>query len=163
MYRIINEEIKNKIEEMYHENKVPVWKIANTLRISEKTLQNTVNERGLSKRNRHCSEDCISKAVAMYEQGKLCQDILNTTGVTSKDLYAEIDNRNIPRRRSHYSTRIKKENPNKKKILALYESGKSRREISLALDLPYDFVTKVLRNDLNAKPPVPNDCHMGNS
>lgn len=166
MRRHYSEEMKNEIEKMYRENKVPVWKIVNELELGLSAVNCIMSKRGVPTRTKQIPKENILRAVEMYEEGCSVFDICNDAGVATKELYDELDRRNIPRRRNRYQHSaewLKKENPKHKKIVELYEMGKSKREISVEVDMCYHAVDKVIKLKSKNKSSAYSSDTMGNS
>lgn len=148
--KVINDKTKDNIVKLYTESNLRRVEIASILNVSTATIGNVLVERNVQlRRDTRLKRIDINRAVAMYEQGHYLEEIYNVTGIDCCLLYKELDERNVPRRRTYSGgPKKQKESVHTKDVIALYQEGKKVSEIALELLLDQQSVKRIIDTEL---------------
>lgn len=98
MSKIITQEQKNRVIELYKEGTLQNLEIMKLCGISLKTLYKILDENGIDKKNHPLEVEVVRIAVEMYKKDYKLSEIYEKTGISCATLYKELDERKIPRR-----------------------------------------------------------------
>lgn len=144
MSKIIIQEQKNRVIELYKEGTLQNLEIMKLCDISLKTLYKILDENGIDKKNHPLEVEVVRIAVEMYKKDYKLSEIYEKTGISCATLYKELDERKIPRRIMCSDRKTEKkdklESEDSDNIIELYLLGKTKTQISIELVVAYKTV-----------------------
>lgn len=150
--RKITEKQKDNVVKLYQNTDLKSYEIANLCNLSTGSVSVILNERNVPvKRSKKADIDSVDKAIKMYEQGYEVSFIIKNCKIPQGQLYTEIKERGIARRRELH-TKIKGTQANTpvKKIIMEYQKGKSYSQISQELQVSWPTVKRYVMQAIDA-------------
>lgn len=158
MAKKISDNIKNHIVKLYCESNLSYIEISNILNVSIATIRNVIREQKVALRSKTRYMD-IGRAISMYELGYYVDEICHNTNVPKTLLYQELDKKNIPRRKNFSSVnRETKGSKYTKRVIDLYNDGKSKSEISRELEVSLNTISIIISKELEKGNIEIRDC-----
>lgn len=140
----ITEKQKDNVVRLYQKTDLKTYEIADLCNLSTGSVSVILRERNIpAKRSGKADADSVDKAISMYEQGYAIRFIIKRCKVPQSQLYAEIKERGITKRKGP-CTRVKGAKPETpiEQIVKEYQKGKSYAEIGRELQVSFNTVKK---------------------
>jgi len=150
--RKITEKQKDNVVKLYQKTDLKTYEIADLCNLSTCSVSIILKEKNIPvKRSGKVDTNGVDKAIRMYEQGYEVAYIIKHCKVPQSQLYAEIRERGIARRRELH-TKIKGTQANTpvKKIIMEYQKGKSYSQISQELQVSWPTVKRYVMQAIDA-------------
>lgn len=149
--RKITEKQKDNVVKLYQKTDLKTYEIADLCNLSTCSVSIILKEKNIPvKRSGKVDTNGVDKAIRMYEQGYEVAYIIKHCKVPQSQLYAEIKERGITKRKGP-CTRVKGAKPETpiEQIVKEYQKGKSYAEIGRELQVSLNTVKRYVMQAIN--------------